>query len=308
MYKVSAIITTCKREAAIVERAVQSVLNQTYSCKEVIIVDDSPEEFVGRIEVEKVINKLRLQSSIEIIYIKHDKCKGACAARNTGLDNSCGEIIGYLDDDDEWCENKVERLIGAFDDESIGLVYCNYIRHDDKTGEERKIKVKDCCDNAYEHLIIHNSIGGTSFPLLRRTAIKSAGKFDTEMMSVQDLDLWLRISQKYRIKYVDEYLVIYHTHDGEQISTNLFKRFMGLKRINEKNCQYLSAHPDAFYKRNIKLVPYYAKSNQKRKAVKLLGACIKAKPTSVALNLRYIFVILCSKKNDQLCQQIYGEQ
>ena len=93
------IITTYNRPVDIVKRAVNSALRQVNStCEiEVVVVNDAPENT----ELSKRLEK-EFSSMDSVRYISHEHNMGACAARNTGIRESTGEIIGFLDDDDEW--------------------------------------------------------------------------------------------------------------------------------------------------------------------------------------------------------------
>ena len=106
MELVTAIITTHKREPEIVERALKSILAQTYKNIEIIVVDDSPESFESRKAVKDSVTRYTNQN---VKYVQHDECKGACAARNTGLYMAKGEYVAFLDDDDEWLPEKIEK-------------------------------------------------------------------------------------------------------------------------------------------------------------------------------------------------------
>ena len=103
---VTAVITTHKRTPELVERALKSILAQTYENIEVFVIDDSPEEYELRSAVKNMIESYAEKN---VTYIAHDKCMGACAARNTGLEAAKGEFIGFLDDDDEWLPTKLEK-------------------------------------------------------------------------------------------------------------------------------------------------------------------------------------------------------
>lgn len=101
---VTAVITTHRRPPEIVERALKSVLGQTYQNIEVLVVDDSPEEFTMRSAVKSMVESY---GDRNVTYIAHERCLGACAARNTGLEAARGEFIGYFDND-EWMPSKIE--------------------------------------------------------------------------------------------------------------------------------------------------------------------------------------------------------
>lgn len=100
---VSVVITTYKRRVSQIKAAIDSVLNQSHENLELIIVDDSPNEYEYRDEVKNYCENI---SDSRVKYIQHEKNMGACAARNTGFSNSNGKYIAFLDDDDEWVKDK----------------------------------------------------------------------------------------------------------------------------------------------------------------------------------------------------------
>ena len=90
---VSVVITTYKRRVSQIKAAIDSVLNQSHENLELIIVDDSPNEYEYRDEVKNYCENI-LDSRVK--YIQHEKNMGACAARNTGFSNSNGKYIAFL--------------------------------------------------------------------------------------------------------------------------------------------------------------------------------------------------------------------
>ena len=104
MTQISVIIPTYNR-VNLLNRAINSVLRQTFSDFEVIVVDDSSED-----DTKAVVETLK---DPRIRYICHDENRGAAAARNTGIRVSRGEHIAFLDSDDEWLSKKLELQIDA---------------------------------------------------------------------------------------------------------------------------------------------------------------------------------------------------
>ncbi len=288
MVLVTAIITTHKRSVEIVERALQSVLQQTYSNIEVLVVDDSPNDFIHRDDVKNMVEGYNVK------YIQHDKCMGACAARNTGLRVANGEFVAFLDDDDEWKPTKIEKQLDGFTKDCIALVYCGSEKKNDSTGEITCQKLICKSGKVFDDLIKENFIGSTSFPLMRKHALLEIGGFDVMMQSMQDGDVWLRIAQLYEVAFIDEPLVTYHVHDGERISTNFERRINGLERIIEKNKEYLLHHRDARSIRLIKLAPMYAGNKQKGKALSIWVRAVFLAPFKIRRNLKYLYSIIRS--------------
>ena len=234
---ITAVITTYKREPEMVERALKSVLNQTYKDKEILVVDDSPSAYEMRKQVEEMVKSYEEQG---VIYIPHEVNKGACAARNTGLANARGEYIAFLDDDDEWESEKLEKQLEEFKmcSQDTALVYCGKYFVNDVTGEVHVAKTEFRKGHIFADLIKKNCIGSTSYPLVRTDFLREIGGFDVYMPASQDIDVWLRLAWKYQVSYVEDALVKYHTHDGECITQDPKKKINAIKRINEKHKTY----------------------------------------------------------------------
>lgn len=290
---ISVIITTYKREPAILNRAIESILRQTYKDIEIIVVDDSPDNYILRQNVKEVVlDHIRNHKDINICYIAHEKNLGACAARNTGLKYAKGEYTAYLDDDDEWLPEKLEKQIKVMLTTDAALVYCGRICKNDVTGIEKEEKVEFHRGMVFEKLLYNNFIGSTSFPLIKTECIKKINGFDVFMQSAQDYDVWLRIAEKNTIDYIEDPLVIYHEHEGEQITSNPMKKISGLERLNSKYQTYLDADSLLWWRRNIILIPYYAQKGEYIKALKTWIKCIKKRPAKIIANLKYLKNIL----------------
>lgn len=286
---VSGIITTHKRSADIVERALKSILQQTYDKIEIIVVDDSPADYAERKTVEETV---LLYKDRGVRYIPHEKSRGACAARNTGLAAASGSFVGFLDDDDEWEPTKVEEMLPAFSSEDIALVYSDRRVVYETPGPAVMKEKKYYGGKVFDRLIIENFIGNTSNPLLRKNALLDIGGFDVLMQSAQDYDVWLRLSEQYSVAFVKKQLSVYYFHAGEQITRNPGRKIAGYERLNEKNAAYLDAHRIAKWNRNKVIIPYYAMERNLGKAIELWIGLIKLSPESVYGNLKVFGGIL----------------
>ncbi len=242
---VSVILTTYKRSDKIVKRAIDSVLNQTYKNWELFVVDDSPCDYADRKAVIELVDGYKDK---RIRYVPLEKNMGACFARNKGIELSSGEYICFLDDDDVWVKEKLTKQVDKFErvDDKTALIYCGAEYFDEQ--KEKYIEHKNIYKRGYlfDELIIKNFIGGSSFPMVRSKVLKELGGFDVELLSAQDLDMWLRIAKNYKIDYVEEPLVIYYKHRGEQISKTTKKRIQGMEQKIEKNKSYLDKHPKQY--------------------------------------------------------------
>lgn len=291
---VTVVITTYKREPALVERALKSVICQTYSNLEIFVVDDSPADYPFRAAVCEMVSKY---SGKNVKYIAHEKNSGACVARNTGLMQSSGSYIGFLDDDDEWMPEKIEEQIKAFNNEEVGLVYCSSKTvYDSKNKFE--IKQIPCYYGfVYDKLILENFVGSTSFPLIKTEALKKIGGFDPLMPAAQDYDVWLRISKKYKFNFVDKPLVMYHFHDGEQITKNPQKKITALTRLFEKNKEYLESHPKALACKQLEILIPFVLAGKTKEAFQAWWCAITKYPTNFHENIKsFARIIKCILK------------
>ena len=281
---VSAIITTHKRHPSIVKRAVQSVMKQTYKDIEIIVVDDSPSDYEYRDEVRKTVYKL--EPSIK--YIQNKKNIGACASRNIGANLAKGDILGFLDDDDEWCPNKIKKMIGLFSQKEIGLVYCGAIGVNEKE-EKKELILKWQKGHIYDSLLLYNYIGSTSFPLVKKTAFDKVGGFDVDLRSSQDHDMWLRIAKEYEVDYVKDNLVIYYLHTGEQITKNREAVLQGQQRMYTKYYDDIKKDRKVFWKRSLMLSSAYGRNHKTGKAVLYWCKSVMLKPNEIRENLQVLY-------------------
>lgn len=240
----SVVITSYKRDVDIVKCAVQSIMKQTNVNYEIIIVDDNPE---GN-EYSQALRAEFENKNPKIRYIKQKGNRGACAARNLGIEHANAKYIGFLDDDDTWEPTKAEKQLAKFTDESVGMVYClgNVV---DKNVSPAKIydyyTAKSFKEEvSFQDLLIKDNIGSTSQAFVSKKCFEECGGFDENLPARQDYEMWLRIGKKYRIVGVNERLFNHYLHDGDQISKDMHKSMKGLLIIHKKYSED--------YKNNIK--------------------------------------------------------
>jgi len=288
---ITVIVTTYKRDTEIVLRAVNSVIAQTYQNLEIIIVDDSPSSFEKRAEVENAIAKI---DDSRVNYVKHEYNLGACAARNTGIKISKGNFIAFLDDDDLWHFDKIEKQIDKILLSECGLVYCRYYIIDQRKNKKKIYAEKFHEGNVFYQLLKVNFIGSTSFPLIRKECFQECGFFDETLKASQDYDMWLRISQKFLVDYIDQPLADYFIHKGESISNNINNRIQGAKAINKKHSIFLKKNSRVYGYRLALMSIFFAMAGQRKDA---LNACIKGiklAPFNLKGNLRAVWNLVIS--------------
>ena len=232
---VSIIITTCKREMDILERAIKSAVAQTYENKEIIVVNDWPDY---RERIEEL-----LKGYPEIIFISNAGQSGACVSRNKGTEAAKGEYIALLDDDDEWLPEKIEKHVDAVDDDTV-LVYCDIFAIKDGAELMSDPKRPYPEGNVIKEILVSNFVGGCSVPLMSKSAVTDCGGFDPAFRSCQDLDLWIRLAKEGEFTAIKEKLVRY-TVGEESITGSFDRRLQGWEKILEKYEKDFEAFPEA---------------------------------------------------------------
>lgn len=284
---VSVIITTYKRKSDILSKAIDSILNQDYKNLELFVVDDSPNDYEFRTEVEEYCNSI---NDPRFNYIKQSKNMGACVARNTGIMKSKGKYVCFLDDDDIYLPNKIKKMVSAIEeDDDIVLVYSDIAMYKNNKLHHKFSDIQKPHDGfVYDKIMETNFIGPTSIALLRKDALEKVGMFDPEMEASQDWDVWIRISKIGKVKYVDEVLFNYYSDCGmskDRISNDTSRRIRALKHLNEKNIEYLNGNSKVFAARLEYLLRLYIMNNDLKNAIKTYFDIIRKRPLSVIKNL-----------------------
>ena len=212
----------------LVGTAIRSALAQTLSDIEVLVVDDASE--CGVAEVVGKFQDPRLH------FLRQRAPQGAPAARNVGIRASAGEYIAFLDDDDEWFPQKLEKQLEVFrsGDSDLGVVYSSYAVVDRESGGVIGRRVAQKRGHLHEAFLERNHVGSTSCAMVRRRALESVGLWDERLPSFQDYDLWIRLSCDFAFDFVDEDLLKYSLH-GKRIWTDLETLDRGIALMVEKH-------------------------------------------------------------------------
>lgn len=209
---ISVIIPTYNR-AGLLTDALKSVIAQTDSNFEIIVVDDGSTDNTKEI-LSPYMNSIK--------YIFEDN-KGPAAARNRGLLESRGDFIAYLDSDDMWEKNKLQKQRELFEkDCSLMLVHTDeiWIRKGIRVNQMKKHQKSggDIFERSLELCLI-----SPSAVMMRRELFDEIGLWDENLPFAEDYDLWLRILTKYPVGYISEPLVIKRGGHSDQQS----RKFIG---------------------------------------------------------------------------------
>jgi glycosyltransferase involved in cell wall biosynthesis len=211
---VSIVIPTYNR-AVTITRAINSVLKQTYQNFEIIVVDDGSND-----NTEEIVSYF---SDNRIRYIRHTTKQGGSAARNSGIKLVEGEYIAFLDSDDEWHPEKLQKQLNLFNnnhDENLGVVYCGF-QVVDEFGKVFKHIIHKHRGYITLKLIEGNCVGTLSIILAKLSYVNSINGFDENFDSCQDWDLYIRLSKICKFDFIPEVLVNYtYSKKLESIGNN----------------------------------------------------------------------------------------
>lgn len=203
---VSVIIPTYNR-SKLLNRALGSVFKQTYKNFEVIVADDG--------STDQTVHNLELHPHLTLI---HKENQGVSKARNTGLEHAKGELIAFLDSDDEWKPKKLEKQVKFFE-ENPEAVICQtdetWIRNGKhlnpmKKHEKRGGWIFEQC--------LPLCIVSPSAVMMKRKLFDLVGNFDESFPACEDYDLWLRVAARFPIHLIKEKLVVKYGGHKDQLS------------------------------------------------------------------------------------------
>lgn len=270
---VTVIIPTYKGEDKIAE-AVKSVINQTYRDLEIVIVDDNGRGTEHQLETEKAIQPFL--SDTRLKYIVHEKNKNGSAARNTGIRNSAGEYIGFLDDDDIYLPQKLEKQVELFEtlDDSYGLVYGSFREVIDE--KHSRILMAEKSDQFLFDFLCDRIIACSSTVLIRRRVLDKVVEWDESFIRHQDLEFFARVAFNYRVAFVGDICVEKHKLDRNTAKGSIYEEYHlhYVKKMNPIVETFTQKQKKEFYyhhyfemgkayikDRNIKRALYWAKKS-----------------------------------------------
>lgn len=195
---VTVIIPTYKRPHLLV-RAINSVLNQTYENLEVLVVDDHSQD-----ETQSVV---RAVIDPRVRYVGHDVNKGLPAVRNTGIRAARGEYIAFLDDDDEWREDKIEKQLLNIKEYDAILCMGIWKGYPLRLHYRAEITSDDLRRGSFN----------PSSALIRTDVLRNV-MFDESLRQGEDWDAFIRIAQRYSIAWLPDPLLLYNEGEHPRIT------------------------------------------------------------------------------------------
>ena len=234
---VSVIIPAYNHEKYIID-CLKSVINQTYSNIQIIVINDGSTDSTERV-IKEFINSTN--SNINFISKRNE---GICKTLNKGLNIAKGKYISCLASDNMFAPQMIEKEVEFMENnKSIGLVYTdayfiNFNKITNKKYTDYKQIIKKCFrkgiqnKDIYEILLTDDIILASS-TLIKKECFEVLGPFD-ETLKAEDYDMWFRITKEYPIGFIDEPLCYYRIHDMNVSNKNLFMSFPIVIRILRK--------------------------------------------------------------------------
>jgi len=235
MPRASVIIPTYNRED-ILSRSIDSVLQQSFSDIELLVVDDG--------STDNTKELIREYSDSRIRYIHHGDNKGANAARNTGIRKANSKYISFLDSDDEFSKNHIESVVKYLDESTniVGGVYTSQYRCIDDTVVGRdpaQVQI-----TSPDQVINYYPANGFSAFTFRREVFNQVGVLDENLPAFQDRDFLIRLTQFYNMAPISAELVNYYIHD-DRISSDPDRKLSGLAVLENKHKKIISRSGEA---------------------------------------------------------------
>ncbi len=228
------IVVPAWNAAAFIEKTLATVAAQTFRDFELVVVDDGSSD-----DTKLVVDRFLRTRGVQGRCIRQENKKIA-GARNAGIRAAGAELIAFLDHDDLWFPNKLERVVAQFDADPTVDVVC----HDEnvvKDGELVRVSRNGPLDsNMYERLLFEGSALSPSATTVKKAKLLEAGLFreDPRFNTVEDYDLWMRLARICRMRFLPEILgeyqlvergasnkIVYHNTNLENLLRDHFKSF-----------------------------------------------------------------------------------
>ncbi|WP_115865083.1 glycosyltransferase family 2 protein [Halorussus litoreus] len=245
MRTVSVVVPTYER-GDVLPRALDSALAQTHPDLEILVVDDGSTDATA-----ETVAKYRARDD-RVRYLVHEDNRGPSAARNTGIEAAEGEVVAFLDSDDELRPRFVERSVAVLDEtpeNCVGTYVAKNVRRDGDL-----VRVLDAAPTITAEALA--STDGVDWDFVRAggmaveaDVLDEIGGFDEEIRYHEDYDLWLRLAERsYVVEGIDEPLYDYHLHGDQLTDSPGDALFEGTELLLEKQAHNLSGTLEARYR------------------------------------------------------------
>lgn len=200
--KLVSVIIPAFNAAAFIEETVRSAMEQTYRDIEIIVIDDGSPDNLGEIV-------LRLQNEDDRITYEKKKNGGVSSARNLGYEMAKGYYFSFLDADDTWAANRIEKIMTEFElgEEELGLVHTDMRFMDEKSnlleGANRGLSGRVLDDLLIWERCVIPAPGSC---IIKKEVLEEIGLFNEKLSTAADQEIFIRIASKYEVKRIPEEL------------------------------------------------------------------------------------------------------
>jgi len=267
---ISVVIPTRDRKD-LLARALSSVIAQTKPVDEIIVVDDASNDDTEMF-VRDVMEKER-----HIIYVRNPEPLGGSGTRNVGIKTSRGDYIAFLDDDDDWLPEKVERQSCLIEKGGHEIVTCGW-RFIGRRGPRgiRPYFIPPAIIT-YQTNFPKCIVGGSSGVVVKKSVFEELGGFDESLPCLQDYDMWQRILTKYQARAVTEILYSYNVNDEiARITNTLQTQLKGLEIFYRKHSPMMKPSQRRYFKSKPLELRYIFEQNPRKKYLYLWKAMLGA--------------------------------
>ncbi|MEH1789950.1 MAG: glycosyltransferase [Nostoc sp.] len=222
--KISVIIPAYNSEKTI-KQTIQSVLNQTFTNLELIVINDGSQDSTLEVVTQFQDSRIKVFSYANA---------GGNVSRNRGLRNAVGEFVSFLDADDLWTPDKLQSQLKALQGNATAKVAYGWTDYIDTNGKfllsGKRINVNG---NIYENLLLNNFLENGSNPLIDKKALITLGGFDESLNAAQDWDMWLRLASKFNFVCVPSVQILYRI-SANSVSSNLVRQEKACLQVLER--------------------------------------------------------------------------
>lgn len=241
MVDISIIMATYNRGKSI-ERAILSALNQSFKNFELVIVDDGSKD-----NTKEIVESIK-DDRITYYYKENG---GQSSARNYGIKRAKGQYIMFLDDDDEYVENALERSLKRIKETGLKWIYCTQylsIRKDEEVLVDRGNGIKG---DVYKYLLGGNFLG--TGEIFAKEVFEAAGYFDETLKIYEDKEMRVRIAKLgYAVDYLEGYIYKYYENESSVSSAYKDKTkrrirfYYAQKKMYDENREFIEKDAELY--------------------------------------------------------------
>jgi glycosyltransferase involved in cell wall biosynthesis len=299
------VVIPCHNYGRFLAAAIESVLRQSYTDLEVIVVDDGSTD-----------DSAAVAAGYPNVRCVRQPNLGQSGASNRGLDEASGEFVVFLDADDKLMPDAIASFVRCLQEQPECAFVYGHQEWIEATGEvistrpERSARVQTCVrDDPYGYMLRKNNpLRGGGAVLYRTDAVKRVGGFAPDLGNAQDLDLNLRLAREHPICCNDRIVMLTRVHDANA-TRNYGIMLRGAVRAQRRQRSFVRNHPDykGDYEAGLRLARSYwgthlarqaiseARRGEIRAAVRDLGTLSRFAPRPAAVALAR----LLARKGDQ---------